>query len=48
MAPCGICRQVLNEFGGKELQLLLVNPQGENRKFKLGDLLPQGFGPNDL
>ncbi len=49
VAPCGICRQVLNEFSkAKELRIILANPQGETRTFTLADLLPERFGPNDL
>ncbi|MGO2013166.1 MAG: cytidine deaminase [Pseudoalteromonas sp.] len=43
-APCGHCRQFMNELvGAKNLQILL--PQNT---FKLTDLLPHSFGPKDL
>ncbi|MEH3154883.1 MAG: cytidine deaminase [Gordonia paraffinivorans] len=41
--PCGRCRQVLLEHGGVEL--LVDHPHGPRR---LGDLLPDAFGPDDL
>lgn len=41
--PCGRCRQVLLEHGGPEL--LIDHPGGPRR---LGDLLPDAFGPDDL
>lgn len=41
--PCGRCRQVLLEHGGVEL--LVDHPRGARR---LGDLLPDAFGPDDL
>lgn len=43
LVPCGRCRQVLLEHGGENL--LLEVPSGVAR---LGDLLPQAFGPADL
>ena len=41
--PCGRCRQLLHEFGGGDL---LVDGDGTPRR--LGDLLPDAFGPEDL
>lgn len=43
LVPCGRCRQVLLEHGGEDL--LIEAPSGLAR---LGDLLPQAFGPVDL
>ncbi len=43
LMPCGRCRQVLLEFGGPDL--LVDHPHGPRR---LGDLLPDAFGPDDL
>ena len=43
LAPCGRCRQVLMEFGGREL--LIARPGGPR---SLGDLLPDAFTPDDL
>jgi cytidine deaminase len=43
LMPCGRCRQVLLEHGGP--QLLIDHPDGPRR---LGDLLPDAFGPEDL
>lgn len=41
-APCGFCRQFLNELAG---DLTIVMP-GQSRK--LAELLPSAFGPRDL
>lgn len=41
--PCGRCRQLLHEAGGPGL---LVDSDGGPRR--LGDLLPDAFGPRDL
>lgn len=43
LMPCGRCRQVLLEHGGPDL--LIDHPSGPRR---LGDLLPDAFGPLDL
>ncbi len=43
LMPCGRCRQVLLEHGGPEL---LIDHPGAPRR--LGDLLPDAFGPQDL
>lgn len=43
LMPCGRCRQVLLEHGGREL---LVDHPGGPRM--LAELLPDAFGPDDL
>lgn len=45
-APCGACRQALCEFGS-DLEVVAVGPT-ERRAWRLGELLPEGFGPADL
>ncbi len=45
-APCGACRQMLAEFG-KDLVVDAVSPTGA-RSWRLADLLPASFGPEDL
>jgi cytidine deaminase len=45
-APCGACRQVLAEFG-RELIVESVGPKS-SRRWTLGELLPDAFGPDDL
>ena len=43
-APCGYCRQFMNELAdANEFDILLPN-----QHFKLADLLPHSFGPTDL
>jgi cytidine deaminase len=46
-APCGACRQVLNEFGPK-LEIVCVCDGPERIEMTLADLLPQAFGPRNL
>ncbi len=48
VGPCGMCRQMLIEFCDPELLILLVNPAGSLRRFRLRDLQPEGFGPQQL
>ena len=46
-APCGACRQVINEFGPEALILSVC--EGPNvLKKKLSDLIPDAFGPANL
>jgi cytidine deaminase len=43
LMPCGRCRQLLYEFGGKDV--LIDSKSGAK---PLGELLPDSFGPEDL
>ena len=47
-SPCGLCRQVINEFVAKSCDIHLVNKKGEVRSFKHHDLLPEGFDRSAL
>lgn len=47
-APCGICRQVINEFCPKDFPIILARRDGLVREYRLDELLPQGFGPENL
>lgn len=46
--PCGACRQVMYEFGGPGLKVLLVQSPLLWDTMLLSDLLPQAFGPESL
>ena len=47
--PCGVCRQVLQEFCDPEtFQIILAKSETDYRIYKLKELLPLGFGPEDL
>jgi cytidine deaminase len=46
-APCGACRQVLNEFG-PEAEVFSYCDGPEVLQKKLSDLLPDAFGPHNL
>jgi len=43
LSPCGRCRQILFEHGGKSLQIM--TPQGP---VPMSEFLPWAFGPEDL
>lgn len=45
--PCGVCRQVIREFG-KDATIIVANSEDDYREHKLEDLLPYSFGPEDL
>ena len=45
-SPCGMCRQALAEFG-LGLEIMSVAMDGA-ATWRLGDLLPAGFGPENL
>ena len=40
--PCGVCRQVLQEFA-PDIEVICLNRAGESRTFALKELLPYGF-----
>lgn len=46
--PCGICRQVMNEFGGEELKVIVAKSVTEYREHLLKELLPHGFGGESI
>ena len=46
--PCGGCRQRLSEFGAPDTPVHVCDPEGVRATFSLGELLPHGFGPNNL
>ena len=46
-APCGACRQALNEFG-PELECICVCDGNDVMRMTLNQLLPAAFGPKNL
>ncbi len=47
--PCGVCRQVLMEFCNPDTFIVLVaKNKDEYKEILLKDLLPYGFGPENL
>lgn len=47
-APCGVCRQVMNEFCDGDFQILLIKNENDISVYTLLELLPKGFGPHNL
>ena len=48
-APCGVCRQVMMEFcDPNTFQIILATSKDQYEIFTLKELLPLGFGPNNL
>ncbi len=48
LPPCGACRQILMEFCGDELDVIMVNKKGETKTIKMKDLLPYSFNKEFL
>ena len=47
--PCGVCRQVMMEFcNPKDFVIILQNAEGTIKEYTLEELLPLGFGPDNL
>lgn len=46
--PCGVCRQALYEFGGPALVVIMAKSEDDYIETTLGELLPCGFGPQNL
>jgi len=46
--PCGVCRQMLYEFGGDNLQVIVAKTADDYKIHLLSELLPHGFGAKDL
>lgn len=48
-APCGVCRQVMMEFCDPEtFQIILADGKDRCRQLSLKEMLPYGFGPDNL
>ena len=47
-APCGVCRQMLFEFCGPDMPVIMAKSEEDTLVMTLGELLPAGFGPDNL
>lgn len=48
-APCGVCRQVMEEFCDREtFEIILGTDSGKMQTYRLSELLPLGFGAANL
>lgn len=41
--PCGMCRQVMAEFGAADIPVRSKTVRGEQQEYRLGELLPHAF-----
>jgi len=48
VAPCGGCRQMINEFGNASTKIHLCNAAGYQQTVSLAALLPLAFGMENL
>ena len=46
--PCGGCRQRIREFADAGTLVHVAGPEGLRKTFRLGELLPESFGPGHL
>ena len=42
-APCGVCRQVMQEFCDRDFEIVLGNTLETSSTYKLAEILPLGF-----
>ena len=48
-APCGVCRQVMMEFCNPDtFEVIAAVSEDDYKVFKLKELMPEGFGPDNL
>jgi len=41
--PCGVCRQTMAEFAGKDFEIITAKSVDDYKVFKLGEILPYSF-----
>lgn len=46
--PCGICRQVLNEFSTAKTIIIVAKSIETYEVYTMAEILPHGFGPDNL
>jgi cytidine deaminase len=46
--PCGGCRQKIREFATASTVIHAAGPEGIRRTYSMAELLPDGFGPENL
>ena len=48
-SPCGVCRQVMREFCQPDhFRIILAKDEEHWKEYSLSELLPEGFGPENL
>ena len=46
--PCGICRQVMQEFAGEDFRIIVARSVSDYKIYRLEELLPHGFGGESI
>jgi len=46
--PCGVCRQIMNEFCNDDFSVIVAKSVDDYKEFKLSELLPFGFDKEDV
>ncbi len=46
--PCGICRQVMKEFAGRDFRVIVAKSLTDYQEYGLEELLPHGFGGDSI
>jgi cytidine deaminase len=46
--PCGMCRQVMSEFAGPDMEVIIGDVAGNEKTMKFSDLMPLSFTPDHL
>lgn len=46
--PCGICRQVMQEFAGSDFRIIVAKSINDYKEYTLAQLLPAGFGGDSI
>ncbi len=46
--PCGVCRQVMQEFCNPEFEVLIAKSANEYKLMTLAEILPLGFGKPEV
>ena len=46
--PCGFCLQVISEFGHKNTEIILCDPQGQQKKYTFQEFMPFPFDKSSL
>lgn len=47
-SPCGVCRQVMQEFCEPDFKIILAKDRERYKVYTLGELMPLGFGSENL
>lgn len=46
--PCGMCRQVMSEFAGPNMEVIIGDSAGNEKSMMFSDLMPLSFTPAHL